>query len=91
MELKPVNNPNLENIEFLILEINGRSKTKTGRITKSPSDFEIFKLFWSDFLEREGVTNYAVKNVQTSSDDINLIIRNFLKPTENNNSKNIQI
>lgn len=88
--IKPVNNPNLQDVEILILEINGRSKTKTGRITKSPSDFEIIKLFWENFLENEGVRKYAVKNVQTSTDDINLIIRKFLKPaTVKNTTENI--
>ena len=87
--IEPVNNPNLKNIEFLILEINGRSKTKTGRITKTPSDFEILQLFWKDFLEREGVKKYAIKNTQPSTDKISQIIKKFLKAEENRNSENI--
>lgn len=82
--IEPVNNPNLKNIEFLLLEINGRSKTKTGRITKTPSDFEILKVFWVDFLENEGAKKVSVKNVQTSTDDINLILKKFLNASEKN-------
>lgn len=84
--LKPVNNPNLKNIEFLFLEINGRSKSISGRITKTPSDYEILKLFWEDFMEKEGVEKYAIKNVQTSTDDISLIVKKFLKASDKNES-----
>ncbi len=77
--ITPVNNPNLKNIEVLMLEINGRSKTASGRITKTPTDYEILKLFWDDFLIREGVKKVAIKNVQPSTSNINQIVKEFLK------------
>lgn len=76
--IKPVNNPNLNGVEVLMLEFNGRSKTKSGRITKSPTDFQILKLFWEDFLLKEGVNKVAIKNVQPSTDNINTIVKEFL-------------
>ena len=75
----PVNNPNLKDIEVLMLELNGRSKTRTGRITKTPTDFEILKLFWEDFLRGEGVKEIAIRNVQPSTDHIKQIIAEFLE------------
>ena len=77
--LKPVNNPNLKNIEILMLEFNGRSKTASGRITKDPTDYEILKLFWEDFLTKEGVKKVEIKNVQPSTENINQIVKEFLK------------
>lgn len=77
--LKPVNNPNLKNVEVLMLEFNGRSKTASGRITKTPTDFEILKLYWEDFLTKEGVKKVEIKNVQPSTENINQIVKEFLK------------
>ena len=76
--IKPVNNQNLNGVEILMLEFNGRSKTETGRITKTPTDFEILKLFWKDFLQREGVEHIAIKKAQPSTDKINQIVKEFL-------------
>ncbi|TRO66946.1 hypothetical protein [Christiangramia sabulilitoris] len=78
-KIKPVNNPNLKGVEVLMLELNGRSKTKSGRITKTPTDFEILKLYWKDFLTREGVKKIEIKNVQPSTDNINQIVKAFLE------------
>ena len=77
--IEPVHNPNLKNVEVLMLELNGRSKTASGRITKTPTDFEILKLFWEDFLNKEGVKKIEIKNVQPSTDNINIIVKEFLK------------
>ena len=77
--LKPVNNPNLKNVEVLMLEFNGRSKTASGRITKTPTDFEILKMYWEDFLIREGVKKMEIKNVQPSTDNIHQIVKAFLE------------
>ncbi|MBO2546007.1 hypothetical protein J0871_16440 [Salegentibacter sp. BDJ18] len=77
--LKPVNNPNLKDLEVLMLEFNGRSKTVSGRITKTPTDFEILKLFWEDFLKNEGVKKVAIKKTQPSTDNINQIVKEFLE------------
>lgn len=77
--LKPVDNPNLKNVEILMLEFNGRSKTASGRITKTPTDFEILKLFWEDFLTKEGVKRLEIKNVQPSINNIHQIVETFLE------------
>lgn len=77
--LKPVDNPNLKNVEILMLEFNGRSKTASGRITKTLTDFEILKLFWEDFLTKEGVKRLEIKNVQPSINNIHQIVETFLE------------
>lgn len=77
--IKAVNNPNLNNVEFLLLEINGRSKSSSGRITENITDYEILKLFWEDFLYSEGAEKVEVVKVASSSSEIESVVSSFLE------------
>lgn len=62
----PVDNPILENLEVLLLEAFDRSLDKSGNATVYPSDFEIMKLFWEDWMEKSGVKRFEI--YQTAAD-----------------------
>jgi hypothetical protein len=50
----PLNNPILKYVDVLVLEMYDRS-LGMGGATKSPTDMEIMKVFWEDWLKKSGV------------------------------------
>jgi len=53
-------NPYLKSFEVLVLEADDRSLTKTGNATVAPTDFEIMKLFWADWMKKSGVQHFEM-------------------------------
>jgi hypothetical protein len=76
--LVPVSNPNLEELEVLVLEIYDRSLSKGGSATVHPTDMEILKLFWSDWLKKSGVIRYELRPVVSSRAEVEKVILSFL-------------
>jgi hypothetical protein len=58
--ITPANNPQLRGAEVLVLEADDRSLTKTGNSTFFPTDFEIMRLFWEDWMKKSGVRHFEV-------------------------------
>lgn len=73
----PVKNPLLKNCKLLILELFDRS-IQNGVTTQTPTDLEIIKLFWSDWLSESGINKSDITllpcytNIQDLSTQIKL-------------------
>ncbi|MCS5488863.1 hypothetical protein [Algoriphagus limi] len=74
----PVNNPVLTEFEVLVLEINDRSLDVAGNATVHPKDYEIIKLFWSDWLQKSGVKKFDILPISSSKDLAQKNILEFL-------------
>jgi hypothetical protein len=76
--IKPVNNPNLRNLEILVMELYDRSLTPAGMPTVQPTDLEIIKLFWTDWLQHSNVKRFELRSCAGSEYDAEKIILDFL-------------
>jgi len=76
--IKPVNNPYLNNLEILVLELYDRSKTIGGAATVQPTDMEIIKLFWSDWLKNSKVKKFELHPIANSKEEVEKSIISFL-------------
>jgi len=67
-----VENDNLENLEVLVLGVNGYNKT--------PFEEDVIKMYWSKWLDSMGVSKYAIKSAELPT-HLDEVIKNFiLKP-----------
>lgn len=76
--IKPVNNKRLRQLEILVLEMYDRSLTPSGSATVHPTDMEIMKLFWKNWLQASGVKHFELHPYANSRDEAQKIIINFL-------------
>ncbi|AYL94242.1 hypothetical protein [Mucilaginibacter celer] len=76
--IKPVHNERLKHLEILILEMYDRSLTAAGSATVHPTDVEIMKLFWSDWLQQSGVKHFELHPCANSKDEAQKTVINFL-------------
>lgn len=74
----PVNNPYLEEVEVLVLEMYDRSLSQGGNATVHPTDTEILKLFWSDWLEKSNVKRYELRPLMTTEAEVEQVVMNFM-------------
>jgi len=76
----PIENEYLKNTEVIVAEMYDRSLNKiTGSQTVSPNDFEIMKLFWSDWLESSGVKHYRLMSVSNTKEEFLENIKQFIE------------
>ncbi len=78
-KIKPADNPYLKNLEVIVLEMYDRSLSKTGIATKHPTDMEIMKLIWSDWLKSSGVKRFELKSIATSKEEAVKYVMDFIK------------
>jgi hypothetical protein len=76
--IKQVNNEYLRNLEVLVMELYDRSKSKGGGATVQPTDMEIMKLYWTDWLQQSKVKRFELHPYANSRDEAEKIILNFL-------------
>jgi hypothetical protein len=76
--IKPVQNDNLKNLEVLVMELYDRSKSKGGGATVQPTDMEIMKLYWTDWLQQSKVKRFELHPFANSRDEAEKIILNFV-------------
>lgn len=76
--IKPARNEYLKNLEVLVMELYDRSKSKTGRATVQPTDMEIIKLFWADWLQQSRVKRFELHPYANSKTEAEKIILDFL-------------
>ena len=74
----PLTNKNLENLEVLVLELYDRSLTKSGNATIHPTDADIIKLFWTDWLTKSKVKRFELKSCFSSEKQAKQAIKEFL-------------
>lgn len=56
----PLSNKLLENLHVLVIELYDRSLSVSGNATVHPTDAEIMKLFWSDWLTKSNVKSFEL-------------------------------
>lgn len=76
----PIKNEYLQDCKFLALEFFDRSLIN-GRSSKNPTDIEIMKLFWNDWLVQSGIDKSSVnlKSTATNTQQLSSIIDDFFK------------
>lgn len=60
-KINPARNSNLKNLEVLVMEMYDRSLSITGVATKHPTDQEIMRLIWTDWMKSSGVKRFDLK------------------------------
>lgn len=74
----PANNSNLKDLEVLVLQMEDRSLDKAGNATQHPTDMEIMKLFWADWLAKSGVKRFELRPVLASEADTEKVVLSFI-------------
>lgn len=82
--IKPAHNPRLKNLEVLVMEMYDRSLTPSGSATVHPTDMEIMKIFWSDWLHKSGVKHFELHPIVNSRNEAQKIILNFMNISKPN-------
>lgn len=78
-KINPVQNSYLKNLEIIVLEMFDRSLSKTGAATQHPTDMEIMKLIWSDWLKNSGVKRFELKAAASNKSEATKYILDFVK------------
>jgi len=78
-KVNPVSNPYLKNLEVLVLEMYDRSLSASGSATVHPTDMEIMKVVWKDWLQNSGVKSFEMYPMASDPVTANKIIMNYLK------------
>ncbi len=66
--LVPIDNPILKDVEVLAVEFYDRSLTLSGNATTHPTDGEILKLFWNDWMKSSGVKKFKSCKITSTVD-----------------------
>ncbi|WP_316738086.1 hypothetical protein [Pedobacter aquatilis] len=78
-KIKPAQNAHLKNLELIVLEMYDRSLSKSGAARSQPTDMEIMKVIWSDWLRNSGVKRFQLKSCANSQMEVVQSVLNFLK------------
>lgn len=73
-----VTNPYLKEFEVLVLGVDDRTLTATGNATIVPSDDQIIRLFWEDWMRRSGVQHFELYPLSISAADGKKTILSFM-------------
>jgi hypothetical protein len=82
--IKPVHNEKLKNLEILVMELYDRSRSKVGAATVHPTDMEIIKLFWTDWLRESKVARFELHPFANSREEAEKMILDFLNVEKKN-------
>ncbi|NME68089.1 hypothetical protein [Flammeovirga aprica] len=77
--IEPVKNPVLADCKVIVAEMYDRSINANGIATKNPTDMEILKLFWSDFLEKSGCKDYHLVPIQNDLNRYKVLFEDYLQ------------
>lgn len=77
--INPAKNPFLNNLEVIVLEMYDRSLSKTGAATKHPTDMEIMKIIWSDWMRSSGVKRFELKPIAGNKTESVKYVMDFIK------------
>ena len=78
-KIRPATNPHLKNLEILILEMYDRSLSKSRAAKVHPTDMEIMKVVWSDWLRKSGVKHFELKSIMSNQAEADRPIMGFIK------------
>lgn len=76
-KINQVSNPLLKNLDILVLELYDRTETNVGASTH-PTDLEIMKLIWGDWLKTSGVKRFELYPKFSSKAEAEKVIFKFL-------------
>ena len=76
--IKKINN-DLKNTDVLVLEVTDRSLDTHGVAKFHPTDLEIIKIIWTDWLTKSGVRHVQIHAALSNRKDIYPIIKNFIE------------
>lgn len=74
----PANNAALKDLEVLVLQMEDRSLSGSGNATVQPTDLEIVKLFWSDWLTKSKVKRFELRPIVASEEEAEKEILRFM-------------
>lgn len=77
-QIRPVSNEHLKNVEVLVMELYDRSLSNGGYATVHPTDMEIIKLLWTNWLQQSGVKRFELHPYVGSRDEAEKVILNFI-------------
>ncbi|RBQ05822.1 hypothetical protein [Pedobacter miscanthi] len=78
-KINPAKNPYLKNLEVIVIEMYDRSLSKTGAATKHPTDMEIMRLIWTDWMKSSGVKRFELKPAASNQAEAVKYILDFIK------------
>jgi hypothetical protein len=76
--ITPVNNPNLRELEVIVMEMYDRSLDQAGNATVHPTDYEILQVFWEDWLEESGVKRYSFRPCLSTKEEVDRVLEDFI-------------
>jgi hypothetical protein len=83
--IRPVQNEKLRKLEVLVMELYDRSRSKVGAATVHPTDMEIIRLFWTDWLRESKVARFELCPFANSKEEAEKMILDFLNVEKKNN------
>ncbi|MFL9835518.1 hypothetical protein [Chryseobacterium terrae] len=69
----------LKNTDVLVLEITDRSLDSNGVAKFHPTDLEIIKIIWTDWLTKSGVNHVQIHAALSNRQDVYPVIKNFIE------------
>ena len=78
-KINPVRNPQLKNLEVIVLEMYDRSLSKTGAATSHPTDMEIMKVIWTDWMRASGVKRFELRQTASNSAEAVKYVMDFIR------------
>ncbi|RZJ89359.1 MAG: hypothetical protein EOO20_11195 [Chryseobacterium sp.] len=77
--INPVKNPQLKNLDVIVLEMYDRSLSKTGAATSHPTDMEIMKVIWTDWMRASGVKRFELRPKASNSAEAVKYVMDFIR------------
>ncbi|MCX3264208.1 hypothetical protein [Pedobacter agri] len=77
--INPVKNAELKNLEVIVLEMYDRSLSKTGAATAHPTDMEIMKVIWTDWMRASGVKRFELRQTASNSAEAVKYVMDFIR------------
>jgi len=78
-KIKAVTNPFLKNLEVIVTEMYDRSLSKAGAATMHPTDMEIMKVIWTNWMKSSGVKKLDLKPAANSKSEVVKFVMDFIK------------
>ncbi|WP_262152669.1 hypothetical protein [Chryseobacterium foetidum] len=72
-------NTNLNNTDVLVLEVTDRSLDVNGVARFHPTDLEILKIIWTDWLTKSGADHVQIHAALSNKKDVYTIVKNFIE------------
>jgi len=76
--IKKINN-DLKNTDVLVLEVTDRSLDINGVARFHPTDLEIIKIIWTDWLIKSGADHVQIHAALSNRKDVHTILKNFIE------------